>query len=314
MSMPMLLITGTFRAKGLKPDGDTVTFTPDQVDDWKLVPGARPVVPKWDGSASIRLEGIDALETHYGQKDLLSGVQHQPLDLAHAAADTLLGLIGFTDFHRPVVEAGHAHQPDDEKIISTIPEVTHGYVLTRGADVFGRCVALVGRDFQPAPNGYQVEVDEQMLKNTANYKLMEAGLVYPTFYSEFPELLRASLAAAAAAAAAHEPKKGVWARDATTALPGVQVTDISSLTDEATGAVILPKLFRRLKDYLELDRDPSQPALSCFRAYLAGASDDQYYLQGKPEVYRGMHHVVEVTGGNTVRMTHGPEEIVFVEK
>ncbi|MFH7598130.1 nuclease [Streptomyces racemochromogenes] len=311
MSMPMLLITGTFRAKGLKPDGDTVSFTPDHVDDWKLVPGVRPVVPKWDGSASIRLEGIDALETHYGDKDSPLGIQHQPLGLAHEAADALLGLIGFTDFHRPVIPPGQEHRPEDEKITSTIPEVTHGYILTRGADVFGRCVALVGTDFQPAPNGYRVEVDEQMLRNTANYKLMEAGLVYPTYYSEFPELLRASLTAAAPAAATHDPKKGVWARDATTAPSGVKIADLSSLTDDATGAVILPKLFRRLKDYLDLN--PSNASLACFRAYLAGASDDQYYLQGKPKVYRGMHHIVEVDG-DTVRMTHGPEEIVFVEK
>ncbi|MER6213991.1 MULTISPECIES: nuclease [unclassified Streptomyces] len=299
MAMPMLLITGTFRAKGLRPDGDTVAFTPDDPADWKRVPGARPVLPKWDGSASIRLEGVDALETHYGDEHSPSGVQHQPLGLAHAAADALLTALGFTDFHRD----------DHEKIISTIPEVTHGYVLTRGADVFGRCVGLVGRDFQPAPNGYEIDVDERALKNTANYQLLAKGLVYPTYYSEFPELLRASLTAAAAAAAAQNPKAGVWAKDTTTT--GTKVTGLSSLTDEDTGAVILPKLFRRLKDYLDLN--PADPSLSCFRAYLAGASEDRFFLQGKPEVFSGMHHIVEVTG-DTVRMTHGPEEIVFVEK
>ncbi|MFJ8161227.1 nuclease [Streptomyces sp. NPDC096136] len=301
MSMPMLVIKGTFRAKGLKPDGDTVNFTPDDVADWKRVPGARPVVPRWDGSASIRLEGIDALETHYGDENSPSGVQHQPLPLAHAAMQGLLKAIGFTAFDRD--------DQDQEKISSTTPEAVDGYVLTRGADVFGRCVALVGHRFQPAPNGYAVEVDERMLKNTANYQLLKSGLVYPTYYSEFPELLRASLtAAAAAAAAAPEPGKSVWEKDVTTT--GVKVTGLQSLTAD-DGAVILPKLFRRLKDYLDLN--PSDPSLSCFRAYLAGASDDQFYLQGKPEVFGGMHHVVEVDG-DTVRMTRAPHEIVFVEK
>lgn len=297
--MSMLLISGTFRAKNLKPDGDTVNFTPDDIADWRLVAGSRPVVPRPNGSASIRLEGIDALETHYGDEGSPSGVQHQPPGLAHEAADALLRALGFTDFHRD----------ENEKIISTVPEVTQGYILTRGADIFGRCVALVGKDFQPAPNGYEVEVDERALKNTVNHQLVAKGLAYPTYYSGFPELLRASLTAAALAA--QDAKKGVWAKDSTTALAGTKVTGLPSLTAD-DGAVILPKLFRRLKDYLDLD--PSDPSLSCFRAYLAGASEDRFYLQGKPEVFSGMHHVVEVTGGDTVRMTHGPEEIVFVEK
>ncbi|GAA0276240.1 nuclease [Streptomyces polychromogenes] len=318
--MPMLVLTGTFRAKGFRPDGDTVDFTPDDPADWKLVPGARPVVPRSDGNAPIRLEGVDALETHYGDKTSPSGIQHQPLGLAHAAADELLTALAFTDFHRVEPEPGAPPNPDAEKIISTIPEATHGYVLTRGADIFGRCVGLVGKGFPPAPNGYLIDVDEHALQNTANYQLVKAGLVYPTYYSEFPELLRASLTAAAAvavaAAAAPEPapapgskpKPNLWRKDTTTT--GTEVTGLDSLTT-ANGAVILPKLFRRLKDYLDLN--PSDPSLSCFRAYLAGAAEDRFYLQGKPEVFSGMHHIVEVKD-HTVRMTHGPTEIVFVEK
>ncbi|RKT04359.1 hypothetical protein BX286_2308 [Streptomyces sp. 3211.6] len=302
MPMPMLLIRGTFRAKGFEPDGDTVNFTPDDVADWKLVPGSRPVVPRAFGNAPIRLEGIDALETHYGLDDSPSGVQHQPRSLAHQAADALLTALGFTS----VVRDDPKHP---EKVTATTPEVVHGYILTRGADIFGRCVALVGKDSQPALNGSLVQVDERALKNTVNYQLIKAGLAYPTYYSEFPELLRASLtAAAAAAAAAPEPGKSIWEKDTTTT--GTKVTGLQSLTAD-DGAVILPKLFRRLKDYLDLS--PSDPSLSCFRAYLAGASDDQFYIQGKPEVFSGMHHVVEVTG-DTVRMTCGPTEIVFVEK
>ncbi len=299
MSMPMLLIRGTFRAKGFEPDGDTVNFTPDDVADWKLVPGSRPVVPRAFGNAAIRLEGIDALETHYGLEDSPSGRQHQPLPLAHQAADALLTALGFT----AVVRDDPEHP---EKVTSTTPDVVHGYILTRGADIYGRCVALVGKDRQPAFNGYLVQVDEDALKNTVNHQLVKDGLAYPTYYSEFPELLRNALTAAAGEA--QDLKKGVWQRDATTT--GVKVDGLTSLTAD-DGAVILPKLFRRLKDYLDLN--PRDPSLSCFRAYLAGASDDQFYLQGKAEVLSGMHHVVEVDGC-TVRMTHGPAEIVFVEK
>ncbi len=66
----------------------------------------------------------------------------------------------------------------------------------------------------------------------------------------------------------------MWSRDLTT--EGAEVTGMSSLTAD-NGAVILPKLFRRLKDYLDLA--PAAPALSCFRAFLGGAAD-RFYLQG----------------------------------
>ncbi|MCX5196907.1 thermonuclease family protein [Streptomyces sp. NBC_00249] len=299
--MPMLLIRGTFRAKGSKPDGDTISFTPDDVTDWRRVPGPRPVVPRTGGNAPIRLEGIDALELHYGLDDSPSGVQHQPLPQARAASDALLKAIGFTDFTRDEAT---------ETITSTTPEVVKGYILTHGADLFGRCVALIGHEFQPAFNGYEVELEEEQLKRTANYQLVEQGMAYPTYYSTFPERLRASLTAAAEAARA--ARKGVWEKDTT--LSGTKICGLTSLTAD-DGAVILPKLFRRLKDYLDLN--PTDPSLSCFRAYLAGASEDRFFIPGRPELLSGLHHVVEVTTGVTdhsVRMTHGPTEIVFEER
>ncbi|MGW0424970.1 hypothetical protein [Streptomyces sp. NPDC003015] len=58
--MPMLLIKGSFKvSEKAKPDGDTVSFIPDNVADWKLVPGCKPILPAADGHAN-------ALETHYG--------------------------------------------------------------------------------------------------------------------------------------------------------------------------------------------------------------------------------------------------------
>ncbi|MET8755982.1 nuclease [Streptomyces sp. NPDC004667] len=295
--MSMLLIRGTFRATGSKPDGDTIPFTPDNVADWKRVPGDHQVLPKADGHASIRLEAIDALETHYGDDE--SGVQHQPLDLAHRAADELLTWLGFTQFVRD----------DRETITSTTPETVPGFILTGGADIFGRCVALVGRRIPPAFNGYEIEVDERQLRNTANHHLVSLGLAYPTFYTGFPEPLRASLTLAAQAAKSSTPKKGVWDRDRTT--DGAEVTGMSSLTAD-TGAVILPKLFRRLKDYLDLA--PAAPTLGCFRAYLAGAAD-RFYLQGQPEPLTGLHHIVEIdAAGQTLKMTHPVEDITFDEK
>jgi hypothetical protein len=65
VAMPTLLVKGSFKvSEKAKPYGDTVSFIPDNVADWKLVPGYKPILPAADGHANIRLEGIDALETH----------------------------------------------------------------------------------------------------------------------------------------------------------------------------------------------------------------------------------------------------------
>ncbi|MFF7725556.1 nuclease [Streptomyces sp. NPDC008001] len=296
VAMSMLLIRGSFKVSDrAKPDGDTVPFVPDDVAEWKLVPGNKKILPGADGHADIRLEGIDALETHYGQKP---SVQHQPLKLAHQAADELLKWLGFTTVER-----------HDDETVTTSPASVPGFILTRGTDVFGRCVAFVGRHVPPAYSGYEIGVGDELLRNTANYHLLSLGLAYPTFYAGLPAHLRDVLSAAAQTARA--AKAGVWADDADVTTKGFEVTGMSSLTADG-GAVILPKLFRRLKDYLELN--PADPSVACFPAFLGGAADEFRIQSESSKPITGLQHVIEVTNGRTVKMTHQPEEIIFTEK
>ncbi|WP_328925334.1 thermonuclease family protein [Streptomyces sp. NBC_00190] len=297
VAMAMLLIRGKFKVEGgAKPDGDTLPFIPDNVADWKLVPGSEKIVPKADGRVSIRLEGIDALETHYGEKK--PHIEHQPRGLAHEAADQLLKFLGFETVLR-----------DEDETVATTPDTVNGWILTRGADDYGRCVAFVGKGTPPVYSGYWTGVDDDLLERTANHRLLLLGLAYPTFYSGLPDYLRELLTDASEKARASS--KGVWKADKT--LTGVTVHGMASLTDDDTGAVILPKLFRRLKDYLDFKAPDA--SLDCFRAYLAGAADDEYrLLPDSGKLLRGMHHIVEVTDDNTVRMTHPSRDIVFKEK
>ncbi|MFG2980278.1 thermonuclease family protein [Streptomyces sp. NPDC048258] len=294
--MFMLLIKGTFRVPAdAKPDGDTVPFIPDNVADWKLVPGCKQIAPKADGRVSVRLEAVDALETHY--EGPYGTEQHQPLDFAHRAANELLAWVGFDSVDR-----------HEDETVATIPESVPGFILTRGADIYGRCVALVGRGTPPACTGYEVRVDQELLRKTANFHLISLGLAYPTFYAGFPKELREFLTTTAQQARA--AKKGLWADDVDVTMKGAKVTGMSSIT-AANGAVMLPKLFRRLKEYLDLK--PSEPLLNCFPSYLAGAGDT-FRITSEREEMVGLHRVVEVTNGHTVRMTRQPEEIVFEEK
>ncbi|MFJ4848047.1 nuclease [Streptomyces sp. NPDC088733] len=295
--MPMLLVKGSFQITGSEPDGDTVGFVPTRHPDWNRVPGAARLDLTNSCRGKLRLDAVDALETHYGPT---SAPAHQPLPFAHAARDELLAWLGFTDVRRA---------PDSERVVSAVPESVPGWILTGGVDVHGRCVALAGRGPLPegTRSGQDVSVGVPLLRRTVNHHLIERGLAYPTFYSNLYEDLREELAAVTRQA--RTAGAGLWPQDASTA--GVKVTGLSSLTDEA---VVVPKLFRRLYDHLASGEFSLSPS-SSFRAFLAGAADTyRIASSATPRAQvRGLHHVVELTDDGTVRMTRPIEELVFTE-
>ncbi|MEU0009369.1 hypothetical protein ABZ079_35365 [Streptomyces sp. NPDC006314] len=96
------------------------------------------------------------------------------------------------------------------------------------------------------------------------------------------------------------PVKGLWTEDVT--LSGATVTGMSSLTNDV---VILPKLFRRLVDFLNLGNTD----LSGFPAFLAQAQD-RFLILSTGQFTTGLHAVVEVINSN-VRMTHPTEDLVW---
>jgi endonuclease YncB( thermonuclease family) len=285
--MPMLCIAGSFRILGAEPDGDSVRFYPDEPSQWSLLRGQHQVRTNAHGGAQLRLDGIDALETHYAPMG--AGPLHQPLEFARKAAAELLRWLGF----RGVIR-------DIETVTSAEPLQVPGYVLTRTVDLYGRCVALVGRGDPPSASGTWLTVTVAMLRRTANHRLLAAGLAFPTFYSRlFPDL-RAQLAAQALEARG----KGLWPVDRTQR--GTDVEALSTLTDTA---VMLPKLFRRLVDYLQLNAN--DPALGGFKAYLA-QRDDRLYIISTAH-HTGFDFVVDVDG-QTVRLTVPPEDLLFDER
>ncbi|MFD9407567.1 nuclease [Streptomyces sp. NPDC059989] len=287
--MPMLLIKGSYHVIGARPDGDTVHFAPDDIAAWSLVPGPHKVEHNAAGRAKLRLDAVDALETHYSR----TGPEvHQPLRFAREARDELLMWLGFT----------HVQRQENETVTAAAPQTVPGWILTRGAGRDHRCIALAGKGAPPGTSGTEIMVDPELLKTTANHHLLAAGLAYPTYYTNlFPDL-RDELTAAAHRAQA--PAKGLWTKDVTTS--GATVTGISSLTEDA-GAVILPKLFRRLVDYLNL----GDPDLSGFEAFLAQAQD-RFWILSTGHHTTGLDAVVEVLDSK-VRMTHPAEDLVFEE-
>ncbi|MEU8795039.1 nuclease [Streptomyces sp. NPDC048643] len=289
--MPMLLIKGAYRIVGASPDGDSVRFVPDDPGEWDLVPG-RKVRRNRSGGAQLRLDGIDTLETHYRPPH--GPELHQPAPFAGRAAEALLDWLGFEEVERAASGI----------VKRSVPESVPGYVLTRNADVHGRCVALAGRGADaPGASGELLTVDVEQLRRTANHHQLGEGLAYPTFYRNLFVDLRQEMSLAAEQA--RQDGRGLWPADQTQS--GAKVEGQSTLTDTA---VLLPKLFRRLADYLQLnDGDPS---LDGFRPYLEQREDRLFILSSGQ--WTGFDTVVEVTNGNTVRLNRPAEDLVFDEK
>jgi endonuclease YncB( thermonuclease family) len=284
--MPMLLIQGSFQILGAQPDGDSIHFTPDDPTEWDLVGGPNPVQRNGVGRNQLRLDAVDALETHYGPHR-----DHQPPAFAHAAADELLAWLGYTGVTRAA----------NETITAATPAEVPGYILTRNADKYGRCVSFVGKGTPPADSGTQVSLDVPLLRTTVNHHLLTTGLVYPTYYTGlFPDL-RDELTAVTAQA--RSAGLGLWPQEATTT--GAKVTGLASVTDDV---VILPKLFRRLVDYLHL----GDSSLTGFPAFL-DQRQDKFVILSTGHFSTGLDLIVDVTNGNQIRMTRPVEDLVFDE-
>lgn len=288
--MPFTRIDGTVSVLGAAPDGDSVRFTPLRADAWTAA--HLLVRANAHGSVQLRLDAIDTLETHYAAPGKSGfGMVHQPLALARAGADALLAALGFT----------HVQRGANESVTSTEPASVPATILTDGVDVHGRCVAFLFADAVSLPeaDGARIVATPALVSASVNAAQLASGLAYPTFYTELYSDLRSALASVSSTA--REAGLGVWAADATTS--GVRVEGIGTLTDEA---VLLPKLFRRLVEYLSLgDSD-----LSGFRAFL-DARGDQLIVLPSVEV-TGFAAVVAVDG-RTVRLTQQPDQLVFFE-
>lgn len=288
--MPMTVIHGHYQILHAAPDGDSVRFYPDQPDIWKRL--HLRVRSNHAGGVQLRLDGIDALETHYRPQEGSLGLQHQPLQFAHEAAAKLLQFLGFKKVTRGA----------NEVVTASEPSQTLGYILTRFADQYGRCVAFAFEGEPPAEDGHDIYLDATQLHRSANYQLLAAGLAYPTYYSKlYPDLRKSMTLAVKSAQKAH---KGLWPLDKTT--QGLTLDTLRSITDEG---VILPKLFRRLLDYFAIN--DGSLSLAGFKSYLESREDRVIIL---PDGHvTGFDYVVTVNGQHVSLITPA-ENLIFIEK
>jgi hypothetical protein len=213
--------------------------------------------------------------------------------LGRGAASALLKLLGFQSIERD----------GNEKVTAAQPEKVPGYILTRFADTYGRCVAFAFKGNHQRKTGASIFLDDQELKASVNYKLLADGYAYPTYYSKLYVDLRRAMTKAVNTA--QQAKKGIWAKDKT--LSGFEVPGTLGRFQEE--AYVLPKLYRRMLDYFALSGGDT--SVGGFKEYL-GERDDRIFILSEGHI-TGFDTVVEADG-QVVRLKKEPEDLVFQEK
>ncbi|WP_459803647.1 lamin tail domain-containing protein [Herbidospora sp. RD11066] len=272
--------------QGPEPDGDTIKFLPDTPALVEALPRPSGTSPDLNRRGiSVRLEAIDALETHFEET-------HQRLDWAFAARDRLLGLLGFTGVEFFDDLPNKVRRADQDSI--------PGYVLTNGIDANGRLIAFVYGGTTDTPDGAPVFLTSALADASANRILLAEGLAYPAYYATLPVELRDHLAGISRAA---RPSMGLW--PVADGHPGRPATVTADTLDET---VIWPKLFRRLVPYFAAGFTTFDQFDTWLRADPVHR-DDAVWLIEKQE--RGNLHDVVRAGGTTIELTVWPEDFVI---
>jgi hypothetical protein len=276
--------------QGPEPDGDTVKFRPDTAALVETLPrrSGTParITPR---GASVRLEAIDALETHFGET-------HQELTGANQARDALLASLGFTGirFFRD--------QPN--KVEAADQDELRGHVLSNGIDANGRLIGFVYPGEAAGADGAAVFLEEPLLDRSVNAVLLSAGLVYPAFYGTLPAPLRLHLATVSRAARNAQPPTGLWPRSTADPSGAARIRDLAGLQE----LVVWPKLFRRVATYLATGFSD----LDGFDAWLRADPvhrDDVLFLLDRLEP-GNMHDVISAAG-QSIQLTGWPEDFVI---
>ncbi len=292
--MSYLLIKGEYHIfypdtprNGPEPDGDTLRFRPDNLQLINSIPSGG-TAPKFNKRhmTSLRLEGIDALETHFGD-------MHQHLAWANAARDALLAACGF---------GAVTFWPDaPNKVQSVWNHPVRGHIAVNGVDSHGRLVCFAFAGDTPEADGTALWLEAGRMLTSLNAELLGKGLAYPAFYTSLPATLREPLRELVLAS--RTQTGNLWA-DAIPIGTDVTVNDRDSLET----LVMWPKLFRRLVDYFAAGYSNLDQLDSWLRQDVINR-DDRMIL---PNREIGNMHDVVIGSRNSLRMVYQPEDLIIL--
>lgn len=219
------IIAGTFHIKGFQPDGDSIRFQATNQANWDFFKWATEADKKTK-KKQLRVEAIDALETHYEG-------YHQPRAFALAALESLLGILQITSV---------TYSLGLTKVVDA-NDGKPGFVASATVDPFGRPVSYVFPKNTKLIDGAIMDSSTLPIEDSVNFQLAREGLVYPTFYTTTDRLIAEKIRAVVARA--RQTKRGIWSIDRT---PDFTLLDIRTLQEDN---LIMPKLFRRLVTFYD---------------------------------------------------------------
>lgn len=274
------IIAGTFHVKGFQPDGDSIRFQANKPENWDFF--------EWETAADkaakkkqLRVESIDALETHYEG-------YHQPRPFALAALESLLEMLNITSvtYSLSVTQIVDA---DDGKA---------GYIASASTDRFGRPVSYVFPKSAKLTDGTIVDSETLPIEKSVNFQLAREGLVYPTFYTTtdrvFAEKIRAVVSRA------RKTKRGIWSIDRTS---DFTLLDVRTIQEDI---LLMPKLFRRLIGFFDNYSDFGK-----LGEYMAKQRDNLVLWDGTKK--KSLADLMTITG-RRLKLKTPVEDILFSPK
>lgn len=225
------VIAGTFHVKGFSPDGDSIRFQAKDQSHWEFFTWkGDAAAKKGDKRKQLRVESIDALETHYEG-------YHQPRTFALAALESLLEMVDIKNV---------IYSLSQTKIVDA-DDGKSGFIASASIDPFGRPVSYLFPKSANLTDGAIMDSNSLPIEDSLNFELAREGLVYPTFYigtdRAFAEKIRAVVARA------RKTKRGIWSIDRTS---DFTLYDIRTLQEDI---LLVPKLFRRLVKFFDNNSD-----------------------------------------------------------
>lgn len=274
------IVAGTFHVKGFQPDGDSIRFQANKPENWDFFQWETEAL-KASKKKQLRVESIDALETHYEG-------YHQPRPFAIAALESLLELLNIKSvtYSLSVTQIVDA---DDGKA---------GFIASATTDNFGRPVSYLFPKNAKLNDGDVMDSATLPIEDSINFQLAREGLVYPTFYTTtdriFAEKIRAVVARA------RKTKRGIWSIDKT---PDFTLLDIRALQEDI---LLMPKLFRRLVGFFDNYSDFGK-----LEEYMKKQRDNLVLWDGTKK--KSMADLMKITG-RQIEMTTPVEDILFSPK
>src|SRR5262245_10380533 len=274
--------------QGPQPDGDTITFQPDNPALVRGLPRLSGRGPNMNarGNIPVRYEGIDALETHF------EGA-HQQLQFANAARDENLRLVGFKNVKF------FPDLPNNVQSVDQNPLV--GYVIANGIEANGRLLGLVYPGHTSMQDGSKPFVEAALIDQSINVKLITAKLAYMEPYDTMPISLVQHLRTVIAPA--RQAKAELFAAEDVNTTKSVAIPDLAKLQ----GLVMWPKLFRRLAAYFS----QGHAGLGQFDSWIREDPvhrDDSLRL---PDGEKSNMHDTYTLDGNTLKLKFNPEDLLI---